>query len=72
MEDKLRIVAWFAFALAALIGYSIGGWMGLLTGLAMVPAGALAGAMCLAFLFGILGAILYPLAWMFGVDIDDS
>ncbi len=71
VEDILRFVAWIAFAFAALIGYSIDGWMGLLAGLVAVPIIALMGAFALVFLFGVLGAALHIGAWLCGYELED-
>ncbi len=71
MEKILRFVAWIAFALAALIGYSTGGWMGLLMGLLSVPMIALMGAFALVFLFSALGAVLHIGAWLCGYELED-
>ncbi len=71
MEKNLRYVAWIAFALAALIGYSNGGWMGLFMGLVSVPIIALMGAFALVFFFGALGAVFHIVAWLCGAELED-
>lgn len=65
-----RIIAWFAFTIAAIAGYSLAGWSGALLGVLGVPIIALAGAAVLAAFFGALSLLLDGVAWMFGCEMD--
>ena len=65
-----RILAWFVFTTAAIAGYSLAGWIGVLIGLLGVPIAILAGAFVLAIFFGALTLLLDFVAWMFGREMD--